>query len=61
MNKWDRLYQDLENRLEQIDRKINLAMENSPIKNEYIMQLQIRNAETYHIKLRMEMLNEEVE
>ena len=61
MNKWDKLYQDLENRMEQVDRQINLIMGKSPINYTQIMQLQIRNAETHRIKLRMEMYNEEVE
>ena len=59
MDKWNKLYQDLGKRLEQTDRQINLEMEKSPINNANIMQLQIRNAETYRIKLRMEMLEEE--
>ena len=58
MNKWDRLYQDLEDRLTQTDRQINLVMEKSPINHNSMMQLQVRNAETYRTKLRMEMLEE---
>ena len=59
MDKWNKLYQYLGKRLEQTDEQINLEMGKSPINNMNVMQLQIRNAETYRIKLRMEMLEEE--